>query len=147
MCNRIPLRPLTTPTREYGLFASLRRAIPTPKSREARKNVWLLAATWRIVNKRVSAHQYPVRDQALIWRLGRAINASLRETRRRQMEEADEEVERLLGKDPPLHQEACQRMKGWYRNAVDRTPPPAQVTLERITVEQVDLYHRILPPG
>ena len=36
-------------------------------------------------------------------------------------------------------------MRGWYRAAVDNTPPPAQVTLERITAERVELY-RVVPP-
>ena len=30
---------------------------------------------------------------------------------------------------------------------VDRAPPPAWVTLEKITAEQVDLYSYVLPPG
>ena len=38
-------------------------------------------------------------------------------------------------------------MKGWYRVAVDRAPPPARVTLERITAERVDLYSYVPPPG
>ena len=53
---RIPLGSLTTPTREDGIFVALRRAIPKPNSWEARKNAWILEDTWRIVNKRVSAH-------------------------------------------------------------------------------------------
>ena len=38
-------------------------------------------------------------------------------------------------------------MKGWYRYAVNRVPPPAWVTLKRITVERVDLYRYVPPPG
>ena len=38
-------------------------------------------------------------------------------------------------------------MKGWYQAAFDFAPPPARVTLERITAEQVDLYRHIPPPG
>ena len=38
-------------------------------------------------------------------------------------------------------------MKGWYWSADDRAPPPAWVTLKRITAEQVDLYHYIPPLG
>ena len=63
--------------------------------------MWILADTWRLVNERVSVRQYPARDQAHIWRLGRTINASLKEDRHRRPEEAVEEVERLLGADPP----------------------------------------------
>ena len=38
-------------------------------------------------------------------------------------------------------------MKEWYKAAVDRTPPPARVTLERITEESVALYCQVQPPG
>ena len=62
------------------------------------------------------------------------------------MEEAGEEVKRLIGSDPPLHREAWHRMKGWYWSAVDRTPPPDWVNLEWITSEWVDLYSYIPAP-
>ena len=120
---RLPLRPPTTPTREGRLFADLCRAILKPKAREARKNACILAYTWSIVDKRVSARQDPARYQAHIWRLGRAINASFREDSRQWTEEAGAEIERLLGVDPPLHKEVWQRMKGWYRYEVNCVPP------------------------
>ena len=63
------------------------------------------------------------------------------------MEEVREEIERLLGADPLLHKEAWHRMEGWYKAAVYPAPPPAQVTLKRITVERVDLYPQVPPPG
>ena len=110
--KRPPLQTTTTPAREDGIFAALRRAIPKPKAREAWKNVWILESTWRIINERFSALRDPARDQALIWRLGIAINASLREERRRRTEEAGEGVNWLLGTDPHLHREAWHRMKG-----------------------------------
>ena len=65
--------------------------------------------------------------------------AILKGYRRRRAEEAGKEVERFLGSDPPLHREAWHWMKGWYRAAVDRAPPPARVTFERITADRVDL--------
>ena len=39
------------------------------------------------------------------------------------------------------------RIQGGYKAAVDRDPPPARVTLERITVERVALYSYVPPPG
>ena len=48
--KRIPLRPPTTPTREDGLFATLRRAVPKPKAWDARENVWISEATWKLVD-------------------------------------------------------------------------------------------------
>ena len=57
-------------------------------------------------------------------------------------------MEALLGADPPMPREAWQRLKGWYKAAVDRAlPPPARDTLERITAEQVNLYSYVPSPG
>ena len=88
-----------------------------------------------------------MRDQLLIWRLGRAIAVSLKGDRSWRTEEAGKKVDKILGSEPPLHWEAWHRMKWWYWAAVDRAPPPAQVTLMRITAEQVDLYRYVPPPG
>ena len=56
-------------------------------------------------------------------------------------------METLLGYDPTLHQEPWHRLKGWYWDMVNCSPPPSQVTLKRITAERVELYICILPPG
>ena len=56
-------------------------------------------------------------------------------------------METLPGSDPPLHREAWHRLKGWYQAVVDRAPPPAWVTLERIMAERVDLYSYVPPTG
>ena len=82
-----------------------------------------------------------------IWRLGRAIRASLKEDRKRRVEAAGTDVKALLGGDPPNAKEAWRRMKGWYMAAVNRAPSPARVTLERITAERVELYSHVTPQG
>ena len=71
----------------------------------------------------------------------------MREDRKRREEEAGEELETLMGSDPPLHWEAWHRIKEWYKAVVDRATPPARVTLERITAERVELYSYVSPPG
>ena len=38
-------------------------------------------------------------------------------------------------------------MKGWHKAAVNRAPPPARATLERITAERVELYSHVPTPG
>ena len=53
--KQLPLRPLSDPTRENSIFATLRRAVPKPHARERRKNGWILEDTWRLVDERVSA--------------------------------------------------------------------------------------------
>ena len=57
------------------------------------------------------------------------------------------EVEALMSLDPPLYRESWHQIKGLYRAAVDRAMPPAQVTLERKTVERVEMYSYVLPSG
>ena len=88
----LPLRLPTAPTREDGISTALHRAVPKPLAPEARKNAWIFAATWILINERVSARRDIAKDQALIRRLGRAIKASLREDRKRRAEEAGVEA-------------------------------------------------------
>ena len=145
--KRLPLRPPTNPTREDGLFTDLWRSVPNPKARDARKNAWIPEDTGILVDKRLSIRQDMERDQLLTCRLGRAIAANLKGYKRRRTEEAGEEVEKILGSDPPLHRESCHRMKGWYRYAVNHAPLPLPVTLERITSERVDIYSYVPPPA
>ena len=54
----LPLRARTAPTREDGIFAALLRAVPKPQSQGARKNMWISAVTWRLVEKSFSACRY-----------------------------------------------------------------------------------------
>ena len=89
--------------REDGLFADLRRAVPKTKDRDAQKNAWISETTWRSVDDRVSARRDPERDQYLIRRLGHAIVAILKGDWRQRAEEVGEEVDKLLGLDPPLY--------------------------------------------
>ena len=63
------------------------------------------------------------------------INTSLNGDRRRRKEEAGEDIEKLLGAEPPLHKESWHQMKGWYKAAADRVPLPDRVTLKQITAE------------
>ena len=143
--RKSPLRPPTEPTREAGIFAALRRAVPKPHGRDRHKNKWFSEDTWRLVNERVSARR-GTGVHARIRRLGRAIRASLQGDRKLRVETAGQEVETLLEEDPPNAKEAWRRLKGWYKAAVNRAPPPARATLERITEERVDLYSYVSSP-
>ena len=96
---------------------------------------------------RFSTRQDPAHDQTLIWRLSRAINASLKVDRRQRTEDAGVKIEAIFASDPPFQTEAWQHMKGWYKAASDRAPPPARVTLEQIMAEWVALYRQVPPPG
>ena len=97
-----PLRLPTKPTREDEAFAALRRSVPKAKAREARRNAWILAETWRLFDERVSARRDLTKGQALKRRLGRAIKAILAEDWRRRADKAGAELEALVGANPPL---------------------------------------------
>ena len=145
--KRWKVRPPTEPSRPDTLFAALRRAVPRSKPREARKNAWISAETWRLIDERVSTRWDPRYGKADRRQLTKEIMASLAQDRRRRAEEAGAEVEDLMKADPPLIQEAWYRLQGWYKAAVDCAPPPARATLKRVTAERVTLYSRIPPPG
>ena len=145
--KRLPLCPLTEPTREDRIFADLWRDVPKPRAQEVGKKSWILTTMWRLVNERVSARRDIAKEQSLIRRSGRAIRASLRKNRKRRAEEAGAEVEALFGAEPPLHREFWHRIKGWYKDVVDSAPPPAWVTQECITAERVELFSNVPPHG
>ena len=46
-----------------------------------------------------------------------------------------------------MPREVWQRLKGWYKAAFDRAPPPARATLEWILAERADLYRYVPSPG
>ena len=98
------------------------------------------------MDKRVTMRR-KARAQMGMRKLGRAIQASLKGDRRRWVEEAGSTVESLLKEDPPNAKEAWRRMKGWYKAAAKRGPPPAQATLEQITAERTELYSQVPSPG
>ena len=132
--RKMPLQPPKEPTREDELFGDLRQAVPKLHDWEKHRNVWISEETRRLADERVSAKR-GTRVRARLRRLGRAFRASLKGYRKRRVEDAGKDVEALLGGYPPNVKEAWRRMKGWYRAAANRGPPPARATLERITAE------------
>ena len=122
--RKMPRRPTTEPTREDGIFAALRRAVPKPHARDRHKNAWISEETWRLVNERVSTRRGTV-VRMRIWRLGRAVRASLQGDRKRRFETAGQDLETLLGGDPQKPKEAWRQLKVWYKDTVNRALPPA----------------------
>ena len=83
-CTRLLLHSPTTLTREDGLFEDLCQAIPKPKLQEARKNAWISADMWRLVNTKFYIRRDPTRSQGLIQRLSCKIKLILKAVRRQQ---------------------------------------------------------------
>ena len=84
--------------------------MPKPHARYRHKNARILEDTWRLVNDKVSA-QRGTGVRMRISRLGRAIRVSLQGDRKRRMESAGKDVEKLLGEDPPNPKEAWRHLK------------------------------------
>ena len=95
-----------------------------PHERENHRNACISEKTWRLSGKRVSTKR-GTRVRARLRRLGRAFRASLKGDRKRRVEEVGKDMEALLGGDPSNAKEAWQWMKGWYKAALNRAPPPA----------------------
>ena len=129
--KKLPLQPPTDPTREDGIFAALSRDVPKPHVRERRMNGWISEETWRLVDERVPARR-GTRVQARIRRLRRAIAEILKGYRKRRLETRGEEVDTLLGADLPNPKEVWRRLKGWYKAAVNRAPPPSLWSCHKI---------------
>ena len=75
--KRWPVRPPAEPSRTETLFAVLRRAVPKPAPRVARRNAWISAEAWRLVDERVATRQDPRYCQADRRRLGKEIGKRL----------------------------------------------------------------------
>ena len=60
--RKMPLKPLTEPTREDELFDTLRRAVPKLHEQEKYKNAWISEETWRLFDERVSARRPSASD-------------------------------------------------------------------------------------
>ena len=101
--TRLPLQPpgRKTKTRADKIFAELRHAIPKPDKQATRNNLRISAEMWRLIDKRVSAIQEPGQDHRILRRMGRFVQAELKEDRRRRVTTAGEDVKRLLSRDPP----------------------------------------------
>ena len=116
------MRPPAEPSRTDTLFADLGIAVPKPALQEAKRNAWISAEMWRLIDERVSMRRDPRYSQADRRRLGKEIKESFAKDRWRRTEEAGAAEEAMMKADPPLIQEACHRLQGWYKAAVDRAP-------------------------
>ena len=87
------------------------------------------------------------REQRSSWSFARAIKAALQGGRCRWAAEEGLAVEYLLAPNLPLICEAWIRMRGCYKDALDRPPPPAKVSLATMISEREELYRNFPSPG
>ena len=94
----------------------------------------------------VSVIQDTTQDQKLLRPLGCQIKASHQAYLRKQLETSGMDIKSVLDSNPPLVKEAWTRIKEWCQEENNCAPPPAWITIERITEERAALYQRIDPP-
>ena len=75
--------------------------------------------------------------------LADTIKESLQGDRRRRATKLGSAVESLLTYDLSIIREAWIRMWGWYKEAVERPPPPSRVALATLTSEREELYRHV----
>ena len=127
------------------LFQRLKDACPTPAPRGRKRVQWISANTWALVDQRSALRRTPNFTQARLRALNRRVKASLKEDRRRRVEEAGQAIEAALGHHDAKG--AWTRAKAWYRQAEDRPPKPSRQELGQVTSEWTNLYTAIPPPG
>eukprot|EP00978_Attheya_sp_CCMP212_P034080 scaffold141091_cov56-Attheya_sp.AAC.1 len=136
-----PIKPPTGATRTKAdcLFEELRSSVERKERGIRRRASWISAKTWKLIDTRLALRRVEGHEQAAIRRLIRRVKASMNADRTRWVEIAGANVEALLQKVP---------LKGWYRKAGDRAPPPSRDTLEKVTAtERIALYRKEAPPG
>ena len=67
------VRPPAKPSRTDELFGDLRRAVPSPKPQEARRNAWISEEKWRLIDERVSTRRDPRYGKADRMRMAKAV--------------------------------------------------------------------------
>ena len=71
----------------------------------------------------------------------------MQEERRYRSSKLGSAVEPLLTYEPTLIREEWIRIQGWYKDAAERPPSLAHISLETLTAEHVELYSHVPPPG
>ena len=75
------------------------------------------------------------------------IKAIIQEDQNQREADVGYTIESVLTSNMPLIQEAWICMRGWYKDTLDRPPPPTRVAISTMTAESVDLYQNVLPSG
>jgi len=126
-------------------FEALTVTCVEPETTKAHWRVWMSDSTWLLIKQRTSLR----RAGQLRWsegrRMQRAIHAALKRDRTARTAQVGELIVAKLA-EGKVH-EAFRHLKGWYREASETHAKPCFQTMERQTVERVELYRRRDSPG
>ena len=93
----------------------------------------------------IFVHRCPTHDQQLLHHMGHQIKGIRKADRRPCVEKSVLSIKNILNSDTPLVKNACNSMKGCYKEATYRALPSSQLYIKRITEERVSLYQHVPP--
>jgi hypothetical protein len=121
-------------------FEKMKVACEEPETTKAHWRDWMSDSTWLLIKQRTSLH----RAGQLRWlegqRMQRAIHAALKKDHAVRTAQVGESITANLA-EGNVH-EAFRHLKGWYREASDTQAEQCFQTMERQTLERVELYRR-----
>ncbi len=127
------------------LFGELQKTCEEDAPTKRKQNDWISEESWRLIAHRAMLRHTGRLCQAGGCRLHRQISASLQKDWADRTAHIGALIElELAGGNV---QEAFRHLKGWYRAASDMQAKPCNQTMERQTLEQVDLYTQRELPG
>jgi hypothetical protein len=140
--QRFPLHlpPVEEQDQLTRLFGELQNTCEENAAQRRMKYDWILEESWRLIAHRAMLRHTGRLCQTGGRRMDRQIGVSLQKDRTNRTAKVGAAVEAELAGGNV--QEAFRHLKGWYRAATEMQAKPCYHTMERQTLERVDLYAR-----
>ncbi len=119
-------------------FEALKVTCEELETTKAHWRDWMSDSTWLLIKQRTSLRRAGQLRQLEGRRMQRAIHAALKRDRAARTAQVGESIVAKLA-EGNVH-EAFRHLKGWYREASETQARPCFQTMERQTVERVELY-------
>jgi hypothetical protein len=145
--QRFPLQlpPVEEQDQQMRLFGELRKTCEEDAPTRQKQNDWILEESWRLI-----AHRAMLRHTGHLCQAGgRCLHHQVGASLRKDQADCTSHVGMLIESELAGGnvQEAFHHLKGWYRAASDMQAKPCRQTMERKTLERVDLYAQRVSPG
>jgi hypothetical protein len=126
-------------------FEALKVTCEEPEITKAHWSDWMSDSTWLLIKQHTSLRQAGQLCQSEGRRMQHTIHAALKRDRAARTAQVGESIIAKLA-EGNVH-EAFRHLKGWYQEASETQARPCFQTMERQTVERVELYRRRDSPG
>ncbi len=113
--------------------------------REHPANQWISDKTWAAIDKQATLRRQGHLTTCIARWMGQEIKSFLSADCKQRAANAASTIESHLSNGAV--KEAWCALKGWYRSAADRPPPPCPETMAKQMAKQVELYAKVAPMG